>query len=296
MNIRKKSCHKPLRKPKWLSRKLPTSSNYDKVLQVVKGNKLNTVCQEAGCPNQFECFSKGSATFMILGEKCTRNCRFCNVQQGASFTVDMDEPSRVADAVKTMNLRYAVITSVTRDDLDDGGASIFADTISAIRKKCPDTLVEVLIPDLQGCVESLHVVVDAKPDVLNHNMETVAKLYEEVRPQAEYERSLQVLRDVKKLDSKMVTKTGMMVGLGECDEELEQSFIDIQKTGCDILILGQYLQPTREHVEVQRFVSPEEFEKLQKKALDTGFKAVVAEPLVRSSYKAEELYNRVKSL
>ncbi len=294
MRIEKKTCQSHVKKPKWLARKLPTGPEYDKMRQVIASNELATVCQEARCPNQFECYSKGSATFMILGEKCTRNCRFCNVQQGVDFSLDSTEPSRVAAAVEKMGLKYVVITSVTRDDLPDGGAAVFAETIQEIRKLCADVLIEVLIPDLLGNKESLQTVVTAKPDVLNHNVETIARLYPHVRPEAIYERSLQLLRNARALSPDMVIKTGVMVGLGETNSELVACCNDIYKAGCDILILGQYLQPTKNHVEVERFVSPEEFEVFKSEALAIGFKGVMANPLVRSSYKAEELYYAVK--
>lgn len=294
MRIKKKTCQSHVKKPKWLARKLPSGPEYDKMRQVIATNELATVCQEARCPNQFECYSKGSATFMILGEKCTRNCRFCNVQQGVDFSLDLTEPSRVAAAVEKMGLKYVVITSVTRDDLPDGGATVFAETIHAIRKRCANILIEVLIPDLLGSKESLQAVLAAKPDVLNHNVETVARLYPHVRPEAIYERSLQLLRNSRTLSPDMVIKTGVMVGLGETNGELVACCNDIYETGCDILILGQYLQPTKNHVEVERFVSPEEFKVLKSEALAIGFKGVMASPLVRSSYKAEELYHAVK--
>lgn len=293
MKIRKKSCADHVRKPKWLSRPLPKGSEYERVRQIVKGNSLATVCQEARCPNQFECFSKGSATFMILGEQCTRNCRFCNVQHGKQLALDPGEPERVAEAVCQMDLKYVVVTSVTRDDLPDGGASIFADTIKAIREVKNDILIEVLIPDFQGDTAALETVIQAKPDVLNHNIETVPRLYPAVRPQAEYQRSLDLLQRVKTIDSEKVVKTGIMVGLGETDKELEQVFDDVLKTGCDILIMGQYLQPSDQHVPVERYVEPQQFTEFEKKARGVGIRAVVAEPLVRSSYRAEELYNEV---
>ncbi len=293
MRITTKSCDTRTGKPRWLSRKLPIGAEYQRVRQIVDKNSLATVCKEANCPNQFECYSKGSATFMILGEKCTRNCRFCNVQHyGTDLPLDQEEPERVAVAVKELGLRYVVITSVTRDDLEDGGATIFARTIAEIRKLCPSILIEVLIPDLQGQKESLQIIIDARPDVLNHNVETVEKLYPKVRPQAIYERSLWVLKSCKEIAPEMITKTGLMVGLGESDEELLHTIEDISQTGCDILIMGQYLQPTREHVAVERFVSPDHFHELEIQAKQFSFSGVVAEPLVRSSYKAEELYHQ----
>ncbi len=242
------------------------------------------------CPNQFECYGKGTATFMILGDHCTRNCRFCAVQHGALGPPENDEPTRVAQAVKTMELRYAVITSVTRDDMPDGGAHHFAQTIEAIRELSPDTLIEVLIPDLQGNWDALDAIIEAKPDVLNHNLETIKRLYPTVRPQAVYHRSLELLRKVKEKQVTMITKSGMMVGLGETIEELQTAFTDLADARCDILTLGQYLQPSKDHLAVEHYLSPEKFELLKQQALHLGFAGVAAAPFVRSSYQAEELY------
>ncbi|WP_319549065.1 lipoyl synthase [Desulfogranum marinum] len=277
-------------KPPWLRRKLPSGPNYEKIRQLVKKNHLATVCQEAMCPNQFECYGKGTATFMILGDHCTRNCRFCAVQHGALGPPENDEPTRVAQAVKTMELRYAVITSVTRDDMPDGGAHHFAQTIEAIRELSPDTLIEVLIPDLQGNWDALDAIIEAKPDVLNHNLETIKRLYPTVRPQAVYHRSLELLRKVKEKQVTMITKSGMMVGLGETIEELQTAFTDLADARCDILTLGQYLQPSKDHLAVEHYLSPEKFELLKQQALHLGFAGVAAAPFVRSSYQAEELY------
>lgn len=277
-------------KPPWLRRKLPSGPNYEKIRQLVKENHLATVCQEAMCPNQFECYGKGTATFMILGDHCTRNCRFCAVQHGPQGPPENDEPTRVAQAVKTMRLRYAVITSVTRDDMPDGGAHHFAQTIEAIRELSPNTLIEVLIPDLQGNWDALDAIIEAKPDVLNHNLETIERLYPTVRPQAVYHRSLELLRQVKEKRVTMITKSGMMVGLGETMEELQTAFTDLVDAQCDILTLGQYLQPSKDHLAVGHYLSPEKFEMLKQQALHLGFAGVAAAPFVRSSYQAEELY------
>lgn len=293
MKISDKRCQRRSPKPRWLSRKLPKGPEYQQICDTVKQHGLATVCQEARCPNQFECFSKGSATFMILGSVCTRNCRFCNVTHAPVLPVDRGEPERVANAVRQMGLRYVVITSVTRDDLEDGGASIFADTINGVRRKNPETLIEVLIPDFQGDRDSLQRVLEARPDVLNHNIETVPRLYSLARPQADYERSLELLKRAKEIDAERVVKSGIMVGLGESDDELEITFRDVAATGCDILIIGQYLQPSDEHLVVDRYVSPEQFHQLGDMARAQGIKAVVSEPLVRSSYKAEELFREV---
>lgn len=275
-----------------MRRSLPTGPEYEKIRKLLKGHALTTVCQEAKCPNQFECYGQGTATFMILGERCTRNCRFCAVGQHPKSLPDPEEPERVAEAVTLLGLRYAVVTSVTRDDLPDGGAALFARTIAAIRRHQPDTLVEVLIPDLQGDHRALQTILDAGPDVLNHNIETVARLYPEVRPQAEYTRTLQLLRRVKESHPHIPTKTGIMLGLGETIAELEATWSDLQDAGCDILTMGQYLQPSSEHLPVQRFVPPEEFDGLAARALALGFAGVAAGPFVRSSYQAESLYRR----
>lgn len=282
-------------KPRWLRRSLPTGPEYEKMRQLLKNSHLTTVCQEAQCPNQFECYSEGTATFMILGERCTRNCRFCAVEHKPLTLPDPDEPERVAEAVNILQLRYAVITSVTRDDLDDGGALLFAETIRAVRRHRPTTLIEVLIPDLQGNWQALNTIVKAGPDVINHNMETVAALYQRVRPEAIYTRSLELLAESKKLNPLLPTKSGIMLGLGETREELVQVWDDLLAAGCDILTLGQYLQPSKKHLPVERFVDPEEFAELELQALARGFSGVAAGPFVRSSYHAETLYRKVRS-
>lgn len=281
-------------KPRWLRRSLPTGPEYEKMRRLLKNNHLHTVCQEAQCPNQFECFSEGTATFMILGERCTRNCRFCAVDHKPLGPPDPEEPARVAEAVGILQLRYAVVTSVTRDDLGDGGASIFAETIGAIREKREKTLVEVLIPDLQGETAALKTVIDAAPDVLNHNIETVERLYSTVRPEAIYERSLDLFRQVKQLNPSQVTKSGIMLGLGETRDELYKTWDDLLEAGCDILTMGQYLQPSKEHLSVDRFVTPEEFDELQAQAIERGFTGVASGPFVRSSYQAEKLFRKVR--
>lgn len=290
------SCHNriSLGKPRWLRRTLPTGPEYEKIRKLLKGHALTTVCQEAKCPNQFECYSQGTATFMILGERCTRNCRFCAVGHPPEGPPDPEEPERVAEAVALLDLRYAVVTSVTRDDLADGGASLFAETIRAIRKRRPGTLIEVLIPDLQGDREALLTILDAGPDVLNHNIETVSRLYPAVRPQARYQRSLELIRRVKEFRPDVPTKSGLMLGLGETLAEIEETWRDLFAAGCDILTMGQYLQPSANHLPVQRFVPPEEFTELEQKAYTLGFAGVASGPFVRSSYQAEALYRRAR--
>ena len=285
---------KRVAKPKWLRRSLPTGPEYEKLRTVLKGSGLTTVCQEAQCPNQFECYSKGTATFMIMGDHCTRNCRFCAVSHGPKALPDEDEADRVADAVSLLGLRYAVITSVTRDDLADGGASCFVSVIEAIRKKNPQTLIEVLIPDLAGNWDALQTILDARPDVLNHNIETVPRLYSVARPGAEYERSLALLREVRRRAPRMVTKSGMMLGLGEETDELYATWQDLRESDCDILTMGQYLQPSLKHLLVERFVEPAEFDRLGEVALEKDFLAVASGPFVRSSYEAETLFRRAE--
>lgn len=277
-------------KPQWLKKRLPSGPDYERIRRLVGDANLHTVCREARCPNQFECYGKGTATFMIMGERCSRNCRFCAVQHGGLEPLDAGEPERIAAAVEKMKLDYAVITSVTRDDLPDGGAAHFVETIEAIRRCCPHTLIEVLIPDLKGNEEALGRICLSRPAVLNHNVETVAPCYPLVRPEAIYERSLDLLRRAAELDKGLVTKSGLMVGLGETRDELIQTMRDIRESGCEILTIGQYLQPSADHLPVKRFVPPEEFEELKVTALDMGYGAVAAGPHVRSSYRAGYLF------
>lgn len=278
-------------KPSWLKKKLPRGGNYQQVTGLLSRAKLHTVCQEAKCPNMFECFSKHTSTFMILGSECTRNCRFCNISPGIPQAVDPDEPMRVAKTALELELTYVVVTSVTRDDLADGGAAHFAHTIKAIKQTVPGTpKVEVLIPDLQGNKESLAIVAAAKPDVLNHNIETVPSLYSTVRPEADYQQSLDLFQNAKAIDPLIPVKSGVMVGLGETVEELEQTMSDIFLHSCDILTIGQYLQPTRKHLNVEKYYTPEEFEQLKKTAEKIGIKKIAAGPFVRSSYNARDLF------
>ncbi len=284
-------------KPAWLKKHLPRGGDYARVTRLLSGAGLHTVCQEANCPNMFECFSKDTATFMILGDQCTRHCRFCNITAQAPLPVDPDEPARVAKAARDLGLHYVVVTSVTRDDLPDGGAAHFAAVIRAIRQMGRNTgqtlRVEVLIPDFQGDVEALKTVMDAGPDVINHNIETVADLYMQARPEAVYPRSLDLLRNVKRLNPDMPAKSGIMVGLGETRTQLDQTLQDLLDHGCDMLTIGQYLQPTRDHLPVVKFYPPEEFDELAETARNLGCKKVASGPFVRSSYQAEELFQPV---
>jgi len=278
------------RKPHWLKRSLPTGGKHEKVRVLLEKGRLHTVCQEAKCPNLWECFSRRTSTFLIMGAHCTRNCRFCAVGHGPSGPPDPGEPARVAEAAQRLGLSYVVITSVTRDDLLDGGAGHFAGTIEAIRKTMPEALVEVLVPDFQGSRTALETVVAARPHVLNHNLETVPRLYASVRPEALYGRSLELLMRARQCDPMLPTKSGLMLGLGESSKEVEEALQDLLDAGCRILTLGQYLQPTRQHLKVDRFIDPEEFDHWKERALRMGFSQVASGPLVRSSYRAKELY------
>lgn len=274
------------RRPEWLKARIPAGENYTRLKNLIRTHKLHTVCEEARCPNMGECWNNGTATFMILGDTCTRSCGFCAVKTGRPTELDADEPRRVAEAIHLLGLRHTVITSVNRDELYDGGAQIFAETIRQVRALNPGTKIEVLIPDFQGEEFALNIVLDAFPDILNHNMETVPRLYRIVRPQAKYDRSLQLLDRAKRRG--FLTKTGLMLGIGERTNEVIDVLEDLRKIHCDILTLGQYLQPTKEHLPVDRFVHPDEFKKLKEIGLQLGFKHVESGPLVRSSYHAEQ--------
>jgi lipoic acid synthetase len=262
--------------------------NYRLLKSLLADSSLHTVCQEANCPNINHCFENKTATFLILGNICTRGCRFCDVKRGTPQEVDKDEPKRVAFAVKELGLAYAVITSVTRDDLSDGGASLFAQTLQEIRNLIPECKIEVLIPDLLGSFESLKIVLDAKPDVLNHNLETVERLYPQVRRGADYQRSLNLLRVAKNHDQNLITKSGIMVGLGETREEVVNLMEDLRKVNCDLLTIGQYLSPSREHLPVLKYYHPDEFAELKRAGERMGFSHVKSGPLVRSSYQAHK--------
>jgi lipoyl synthase len=278
----------PRRLPAWLKVRAPGSEGYLRVKGLLRRASLHTVCEEAACPNIGECFDSGTATFLILGDVCTRACRFCAITSGRPGPVDAEEPRRVAETVALLGLRHAVVTSVTRDDLPDGGASVFAATIQEIRRLSPATAIEVLIPDLRGDWQALALVTEAAPDILNHNIETASRLYRSVRPQAVYARSLDLLRQAKTQRPEMLTKSGMMLGLGEEASEVWQAMRDLHEAGCDILTLGQYLQPSRKHLPVARFYEPEEFEALAEEGRKLGFRHVESGPLVRSSYRAAQ--------
>jgi len=277
-----------IRRPEWLKVRIPGGDGYFQIKKLVQDQRLNTVCQDARCPNIGECWGSGTATFMILGEVCTRACKFCAVKTGLPPEYDLDEPRRVATAIQKLNLRYAVITSVNRDDLEDGGAFIFAETIRQTRQACPGIRVEVLIPDFRGSLPSLRTVVDARPDVLAHNVETVPRLYPMARAGSRYGRSLEHLRNAKTFGVPMKTKSSVMLGMGERPDEIREVLGDLSSARVDIVTLGQYLQPTRAHLPVEKFYTPEEFRAFKDYAYSLGFAHVASGPLVRSSYHAEE--------
>lgn len=292
--------HRPVnpqpKKPSWIRVKAPVSDGYKKTAAIMREQKLTTVCEEAGCPNVGECWSQGHATMMIMGEICTRGCTFCNVATGRPDVLDVFEPGRVADAVQKLGLKHVVITSVDRDDLEDGGAEHFSQTIRAVRHRSPGTTIEILTPDFLKCPpEALEAVVAAKPDVFNHNLETVPGLYHEVRPGARYFHSLRLLQKVKELDPTMFTKSGIMVGLGEERLQVLQVMDDMRSAGIDFLTVGQYLQPTPHHHRVDRFITPEEFASYEKAAYNKGFLMVSATPLTRSSYHAGDDFERLRA-
>ena len=281
------------KRPDWLKVKLPTGDNYTDVRDLMRKQKLHTVCEEAKCPNIAECWNHRTATFMILGDTCTRSCGFCNVKLGIPNELDLEEPKRVAESVEELNLRHVVITSVNRDELEDGGASIFSETVRLIRERMHDTTIEILIPDFKGSEHAFEIIMQNPPDILNHNLETVPRLYSVVRPQAKYQRSLDLItwfkrKGLSRRDGFPKTKSGIMVGIGETKDEVLSLMDDLVKAGCDILTIGQYLQPTKVHLPVDRFVTPDEFNQYKIEGLKMGFKMVESSPLVRSSYHADE--------
>lgn len=277
------------RRPDWLKVRLPSGDNYNEVLQLMRKSSLNTVCEEAKCPNLSECWNSRTATFMILGDTCTRSCGFCNVKIGVPNELDLDEPRRVAESSVKLGLKHVVITSVDRDDLKDGGAKIFSETIKLLNEKLPLTTIEILIPDFKGDENSFNLIMEHPPTVLNHNLETVERLYHAVRPQANYKRSLNLIRWFK--SKRLRTKSGIMVGIGETKDEVIGIMKDLRMHGCDIMTIGQYLQPTKDHLPVDRFVTPDEFAYYNEVGLKLGFLAVESSPLVRSSYHAEKHAN-----
>jgi len=280
-------------KPPWLRRRLPTAPEYEALKQLLKKSRLHTVCQEARCPNQWECFSRKTATFLLLGEICTRSCRFCAVGHGRPQPPDPQEASEIRRIVDLLALRYVVLTSVTRDDLADGGAGAFAHCVQELHAMRPRVKVELLIPDFKGEEGPLGTVIQAAPEVIGHNMETVPRLYPRVRPQASYQRSLELIARVSAAPH-MTAKSGLMLGLGESQEEVEEVLVDLRQAGCQLITIGQYLQPSPSHLQVKRYIPPEEFSQWQKRAKELGFKAAACAPFVRSSYKAAEMKQRAE--
>ena len=274
------------KKPKWLRVKLPTGKKYKQVRKLVSDNKLHTICESGNCPNMGECWGEGTATFMILGNICTRSCGFCSVATGRPLPVDWEEPEKVANSVKLMGVKHCVITSVDRDELPDGGSKLWVETVKAVRRISPGTTMETLIPDFKGISEQVQRIINVAPEIVSHNIETVRRLTKEVRIQAKYDRSLAVLKQLK--EGGMRTKSGIMLGLGETEEEILETMDDLRSVGVDIMTIGQYLQPTPKHLPVKEFVTPEQFDKLKVIGLEKGFRYVESSPLVRSSYRAEK--------
>ncbi len=279
---------KPLRRPSWIKVRAPAGETYEWLQGVMRGKALNTVCEQAMCPNIGECWGSGTATFLMMGDLCTRSCGFCDIKTGRPAPLDWLEPERVARAVQAMKLRHAVITSVNRDERSDGGAPIFAMVIRRIRELQPGCSIEVLIPDFKGSIEALKIVMDARPEILNHNVETVPRLFKKVQPQDRYEWAQATLSNAKKLDPDVLTKSGIMVGLGETVEEVKSVMDDLRDLGVDILTIGQYLQPSKKHLPIERYYLPEEFQEFKRYGLEIGYKWVESDPLVRSSYHAEQ--------
>jgi lipoic acid synthetase len=278
------------RHPDWLKVRIGSGENYSKVKNLLRSAKLHTICEEAKCPNIAECFGGGTAVFLILGNICTRNCRYCNVTHGQPNTLNVQEPHNIAESVQALNLKYVVITSVTRDDLPDGGAGVFYDTVQEIRRLNKGCKIEVLIPDFQADEEAIQKIVDAVPNVINHNIEVVEELFPLIRPQGDYQRSLDVLKKIKIKTKRIPTKSGLMVGLGETTEQIHATLRDLKNADVDFLTIGQYLQPTRNHTEVKKYYTPEEFLQLKNAALNIGFAHVESGPLVRSSYHAQNVF------
>ncbi len=276
--------------PQWLRKRIHITEQIEPMQRLLRDIGLHTVCESARCPNIAECFGQGTATFMILGNRCTRNCKFCAIESGTPLPPDPQEPRKVAQAVQRLNLQYVVVTSVSRDDLPDGGASHFAQTIQQIRTAMAQTVIEVLVPDFQGSLKAIRTVVEAQPEVIGHNIETVPSLYQQVRPEAEYVRSLKLLESVKRLEPRIYTKSGLMLGLGESRGEVISVLRDLREVGCEILTLGQYLRPSKAHSEIKRFLAPEEFKEYQIVAEQMGFRAVASGPFVRSSYQAKQIF------
>ena len=278
------------RHPDWLKVKIGGGENFAKMKSILRNAKLHTICEEAKCPNIAECFGNGTSVFLILGDTCTRNCKYCNVKHGNPKSLNYNEPKDVAESVRKLDLKYVVITSVTRDDLDDGGALFFYNTIKEVKslnKKCK---LEVLIPDFKGNIESLKKIVSAKPDVINHNIEVVQELFPDIRPEGNYKISIKVLKNIKEIDNNLKSKSGFMIGLGETKDQILNTMKDLRKANVDYLTIGQYLQPSKNHAEIKKYYTPKEFEELKNTAINMGFKHVESGPLVRSSYHAEKVF------
>ena len=282
------------RNPDWLKVKIPGGKDFIKMKKLLRSANLHTICEEAKCPNISECFNSGTAVFLILGDTCTRNCRYCNVKHGEPLDLDQGEPKEVALSVKKLGLSYVVVTSVTRDDLEDGGAKVFYETALEIKKINPNCIVEMLIPDFKGKIDSLKKVIASKPDVINHNIEVVKELFSDIRPQGNYDKSINVLKNIKKLDKKIKSKSGFMVGIGENEDQIIKTIKDLRNASVDFLTIGQYLQPSKKHAEIKKYYSPQEFEEFKKTAIDFGFEHVESGPLVRSSYHAKDAYFQKK--
>ena len=278
------------RHPDWLKVKIGGGADFFKMKSLLRSAKLHTICEEARCPNIAECFNCGTAVFLILGDTCTRNCRYCNVKHGRPIPLNFNEPRDVAESVKKLGLKYVVITSVTRDDLSDGGAGVFYDCVKEVKKLKKYCKVEVLIPDFKGSKKALEKIVDSKPDVINHNIEVVEELFSDIRPEGNYKISLQVLKNIKKIDANMKSKSGFMIGLGETNDQIVKTMRDLKNADVDFLTIGQYLQPTRDHAEIKKYYTPDEFQEFKQLALDLGFRHVESGPLVRSSYHAEKVF------
>ncbi|WP_031481958.1 lipoyl synthase [Maridesulfovibrio frigidus] len=289
----KKNSEEYLRIPSWLRVKLPAGKSFNDTAKLLADLNLNTVCQNAKCPNTWDCFSRKVATFLIMGFVCTRNCAFCNITSGDIDPLDADEPRRISEAVSRLGLKYVVVTSVTRDDLPDGGAQHYAETITRIRTDHPDCKIEVLIPDFQGNLDALKTVIKAGPHVINHNVETTPDLYSEIRPQADYQQSLEMLDRVKKLSNSIPAKSGLMVGLGETDKQVYKVIKDLAETNCDIVTVGQYMRPSKEHPAVKRYVEPLVFEEYAEYGKSLGIKNIFSAPLVRSSFQASESFDKL---
>ncbi len=286
----------PRRRPPWIRVRAPSGETYEKVRQLMRGKTLHTVCEEAQCPNLGECWGKGTATFLMMGDTCTRSCGFCDIKTGRPSPLDWQEPNRIAESVRAMGLQHVVITSVNRDDRPDGGAPLFSMVIRRIRQLQPGCSIEVLIPDFKGSELALKIVMDAQPEILNHNVETVPRLFKRVQPQDRYEWALATLENAKKMDALVLTKSGIMLGLGERLDEVLGTMDDLVKIGVDILTLGQYLQPSKRHLPIERYYTPDEFDHLRERGLDMGFKWVESGPLVRSSYRAAEQVRELSRL